>query len=280
MPEHKTISFGRYLKSVRLEKGIDLKTVSSRTRIGLDTLRFIEEEDHDRLPAEVFVKGFLRAYAREIDADGDEVVSRYAAGRHMLAAAARVESDRIRSSARFWPRFMATMAVFCLIVAISVGLLTPHEEPPVPVPDTLPADTGDAATLPASGPKAPAPPAPAPPAPELSAPETPDTETKPSPPAVVDEIPPVVSAPPGPPVRAVDTHLLEIRAVDETWMKVIVDNLASREMTLRPGDRLELEARSGFNLLIGNAAGILVFLDGKPVSVPGKSGQVITLQLP
>jgi hypothetical protein len=33
-------------------------------------------------------------------------------------------------------------------------------------------------------------------------------------------------------------------------------------------------------LLIGNAGGILLALNDQPVSVPGRSGQVVTLQLP
>jgi hypothetical protein len=35
-----------------------------------------------------------------------------------------------------------------------------------------------------------------------------------------------------------------------------------------------------FNLLIGNAGGISVQLNGQPVPVPGGSGQVVNLQLP
>ena len=70
------LSFGRYLKRIRLEKRIQLEEVSQETRIGIDNLLLIENQDHGRLPDEVFVKGFLRAYAQVIDADGDEAVKR------------------------------------------------------------------------------------------------------------------------------------------------------------------------------------------------------------
>jgi hypothetical protein len=50
---------------------------------------------------------------------------------------------------------------------------------------------------------------------------------------------------------------------------------------LKPGDLLELEASSGYNLLIGNAAGVQLTLNGKPVEkFLGKSGQVVTIQIP
>ena len=58
------LSFGRYLKNIRLEKGLHLDMISKETRIGLHNLALIESEDHKNLPAEVFVKGFLRAYAK------------------------------------------------------------------------------------------------------------------------------------------------------------------------------------------------------------------------
>ena len=74
--ENDSVSFGRYLKSKRLEKGISLKMVSGETRIGLDTLAHIEDEDVEKLPAEVFTKGFLRAYAKAVGADGDEAFRR------------------------------------------------------------------------------------------------------------------------------------------------------------------------------------------------------------
>ena len=71
------LSFGRYLKNMRLEKGIHLATVSKETRIGIHNLALIENEDHAHLPAEVFVKGFLRAYAKAIGADGDRTLELY-----------------------------------------------------------------------------------------------------------------------------------------------------------------------------------------------------------
>ena len=75
--ENKSISFGSYLKTIRIEKGIDLEDVSIKTKIRMDNLLLIEKEDHARLPDEVYVKGFLRAFAKVIGADGDEAVRRY-----------------------------------------------------------------------------------------------------------------------------------------------------------------------------------------------------------
>ena len=77
MENKQSASFGGYLKTVRLEKGIKLSTISSQTRISRDTLEALEVGDHARLPAEVFVKGFIRAYARVVGADADVAVKDY-----------------------------------------------------------------------------------------------------------------------------------------------------------------------------------------------------------
>ncbi|NNK84858.1 MAG: helix-turn-helix domain-containing protein, partial [Desulfobacterales bacterium] len=66
--EKKSLSFGRYLQDIRLSKGISLETVAEETRIRIDNLLLIEGENHDKLPDEVFVKGFVRAFAKAIGA--------------------------------------------------------------------------------------------------------------------------------------------------------------------------------------------------------------------
>ena len=70
------LSFGQYLKTIRLKRGIELEVISKETRIGMANLRHIESEAHDLLPAVAFVKGFLRAYAQALGVDGEDVVRR------------------------------------------------------------------------------------------------------------------------------------------------------------------------------------------------------------
>ena len=76
-PAKDSLSYGQYLQTSRLEQKISLERVSEETRIGLEILKLIENEDHEKLPAEAFIKGFLRAYAGAIGIDGKEAVRRY-----------------------------------------------------------------------------------------------------------------------------------------------------------------------------------------------------------
>ena len=68
---------GRTLKQIRERMGIGLEEVSSETRVSLKILQFIEEEAFDKLPALVYLKGFLKSYAQSLGLDPARVVDGY-----------------------------------------------------------------------------------------------------------------------------------------------------------------------------------------------------------
>ena len=68
---------GQYLRAERNKRGMSLDEVAARTRIRLQTLEALERDDYPMLPAEVTVKGFLRAYARCLALDEQQVLARY-----------------------------------------------------------------------------------------------------------------------------------------------------------------------------------------------------------
>jgi len=65
------------LRDARVQAGRSIDDISRRTKIPTPTLERIENGDADALPADVFVCGFLRAYAREVGLDGDAAVARF-----------------------------------------------------------------------------------------------------------------------------------------------------------------------------------------------------------
>jgi cytoskeletal protein RodZ len=275
------LSFGRYLRSVRRERGISLEKISKETRIGLDTLNLIEQEDLSGLPAEVFVKGFIRSYAKAVGADGDRAVSAYLISLSRLQRSEQSEADLDRLSNRFWPHMMMAAGILIVVITVSIFALSgvPKEEG-APQPS-------ETATTPEAAPAAEkAPPAPFPAEQvkvplEESTPEPASRSEAPSAfPAESGRQTEVASSGAGSAGRATAKQILEITAEAETWMKIVIDDEKSKEVTLKPGDRLALEASEGFELLIGNAGGVSMRLNGEPVEVGGKSGQVRSLTLP
>lgn len=70
-------ALGSYLRNAREARGLDLRDAAQQTRISINYLKAIEDEDFSKLPGEVFVKGFLKNYARFLRLPEDEVVIRY-----------------------------------------------------------------------------------------------------------------------------------------------------------------------------------------------------------
>ena len=75
---------GSSLREARLRQGLDFPEIEQSTKIRGKYLRALEDEQFDLLPAQTYVKGFLRSYAEYLGLDGqlyvDEYNSRYVVG--------------------------------------------------------------------------------------------------------------------------------------------------------------------------------------------------------
>jgi len=72
-------TFGQYLKSQRELRQISLEEVAAGTKIGIHLLKALEDDRWDILPAEVFIKGFIKSYAEYIGLDPEDTLLRYEA---------------------------------------------------------------------------------------------------------------------------------------------------------------------------------------------------------
>src|SRR6266478_5993928 len=72
-------TFGDHLKREREMRGVSLDEISAATRIATRFLRAIENEQWDDLPGGVFNRGFVRAVARYLGLDEENIVAEYAA---------------------------------------------------------------------------------------------------------------------------------------------------------------------------------------------------------
>jgi len=59
-------SIGRYLRRTREARAMSVEEISRATRIPVASIEKIEADHFDDLPGEVFVRGFLKAYARAV----------------------------------------------------------------------------------------------------------------------------------------------------------------------------------------------------------------------
>jgi cytoskeleton protein RodZ len=114
---------GNSLREARLRQGIDYAQVELGTKIRSKYIRALEDEQFGTLPAQPYVKGFLRTYAEFLGLDGqlyvDEYNSRYVVEGHEDGPpiARRPPSGRIRRN-----RGVERKAV--LLALLGIALLT------------------------------------------------------------------------------------------------------------------------------------------------------------
>jgi len=70
---------GSGLRRARMRRGIELDQIADITKISCTNLRYLENENFGDLPASVYVRGFVSAYARVIGLDPKRVASDYMA---------------------------------------------------------------------------------------------------------------------------------------------------------------------------------------------------------
>src|SRR5882757_8736062 len=72
-------SLALWLRTGRMQRGLSLEAVSKVTKIQPRILERLEAGKLDGLPADVFVRGFVRSFARCVGLDEAEAIKRYAA---------------------------------------------------------------------------------------------------------------------------------------------------------------------------------------------------------
>ncbi|MBL0712913.1 MAG: DUF4115 domain-containing protein [Desulfosarcina sp.] len=255
--DHKLTSFGLYLQTARLEKNISIEALSAEIRVRIEILKRLEAEDHEHLPNEVFVKGFIRTYALAVGADVEEALERYQINRARRTVPPDQKTTRSPQRNRFWLFFLGAVGAVFLVAGLTLYLYSrlnaPHDTP-VAIP-TAPVEKPSAAPL--------------------------------KPPPVEEATPPTVTSAPNDakPLKEQTSinkkkYLLDIKAIEDTWLKIIIDDQDARQLFLKSGEVKQVQAAALFNLLIGNAGGVELMLNGSPVEVSGKSGQVVNIQLP
>jgi len=69
---------GAALRRTRLARGLEIAQITEITKVSPLYLRCIEEERYEALPAAVYVRGFVNAYARCLGLDAQRVATDYA----------------------------------------------------------------------------------------------------------------------------------------------------------------------------------------------------------
>jgi transcriptional regulator with XRE-family HTH domain len=93
----KNMTLGTYLQNAREAKNISLRDIADRTKININILRALEENDIDKLPNRTYVRGFVQNYAKIVSLPMDE--TNELLGRLYNPTDAQVQVQEVRSEA-------------------------------------------------------------------------------------------------------------------------------------------------------------------------------------
>jgi cytoskeleton protein RodZ len=283
---------GARLREVRESKSMSPAEVAAQLHLNEQTIRALEQNDPDRLPAPIYVRGYVRAYARLLGLNEEELLALYAPAQSPelrtvgMPPPAQNALGRPRLPWRFLGTLLLLAAVGWLAVYVLPGLwerfrsgdeTAPVVETPSllePLPEAVvpePADGGAGAIrLPERTLSSPelAPPPAAPVAPEPT-PE-PEPVPAPAPPPQVESAPAEPAVPPVSAQPEAERRSLSLRLNQESWISIRDADGERLLVGLYPaGSRHRLSGRPPLQVVLGNAAGVELTVDGEPYSLSG-----------
>jgi cytoskeleton protein RodZ len=125
-------TLGSLLTTTRKAKGKTLEDISKSTGISISKLQALEDGDRRRLPADVFVRGFIRLYSAEIGLDSQVALNMFEqewGGEQLNASEERrpLQAEAFAKSSivlRRWPSFV-TIIILCTIAYYAADFFFP-----------------------------------------------------------------------------------------------------------------------------------------------------------
>ncbi len=126
-------SLGQYLKQERESRQVALPELAQLTRIPVRLLRGLEQDDYQNLPADVFVRGYLKAYCRALHLDETPVLEWFTRGRPVEKEipVALPLVDAPETGRRFGIAIALVILLILFTLALSIVLRPRHRDTPI-----------------------------------------------------------------------------------------------------------------------------------------------------
>lgn len=236
---------GNIFKSNRIKKNLTLADVEQATKIRSKYLQAIEEEHFDVIPGKVYLKGFIKSYAKLLAIEDNEEINTFLEDNKTLAF--EIEMDKAFEQKDEIPKgiqkkhISIILGLFAILILFGVqNLYHKYFEEQVVIPP---------------------------------------------PPTISDkEIPPIIEKPPVSGETDVDLlpqnnqliiEILDITsAKDACWVQVYSDNSKIYEGIMYEGEQKTIEAKEKIKIKLGNAGVVKLTLGETDLDIPGKIGHV------
>ncbi|MEJ5363685.1 MAG: RodZ domain-containing protein [Desulfosoma sp.] len=299
---------GAFLESERKRQQISLEKLSRHTRISVRMLQALEAGEYEVIGTPLLIRGFLKVYCEALGVDPQPILEEYGSdirrydneGERLKRFQSWMKGGRKKGGAFlalflvlafgvtvaglwavWWPKYQMRKAA----TTAAREAVYPQQELPgdlavkkgpgelsgnpagelAPAPGVLPEQEGPAPPPDAGGT-----------APTDQRPEETPSETR----TVALPTGKEMEALSGPTVPSGSEHRLRIVADEEAWVQVKADDEKPQNRILKPGESAQWTLSRSAQVWTGNAGGIRLFWDEKPLKPLGKRGEVLRVKLP
>ena len=237
---------GLTLRIARERRGLSIPQLAATTKIPSGVLKALEDNAFEKMPGGIFTRGFIRAYAREVGLDAEEMIQEFlsetaatlppAPGTQAQREGAVEEIDQLQIDLD-GPGSRPDWGYALIVAALVVGFVSFNRS-----------DASEGA--------------------RTSSAEVVETAT------------PVATA--GTISEAVATTggalRVEMHARGECWVKAVVDGRTVVARLLQPGDRVTTDAQHDVVLRVGDPGAFSYSINGQPGRPLGEAGTPVTVR--
>jgi cytoskeleton protein RodZ len=288
-------SFASELKSEREKRNVSLAQIATETRISLRHLESLEEGRYGDLPGGIYNRAFLKAYCEFLNLDPTHIMQRYEDeisaiseralkskvhipqqtrslsisptlvwGFLVLISATGLFFSRNWIAAIFSPYFSHTPVTTARYESVKPAGAPKHSETHAPIaapPVRTPAQPETTITQPAlqNSPSSTVPDAPAPAAPARSG----EASNAPATPSTIPTMEQILR--------------LEISVTEKCWVSIDRDGTPVFRKIMEPGEVQSFRAAEKYQIVLGNAGGVQLKINGQPAKSLGKPGEVVKI---
>lgn len=241
-------SVGKFIRATRLETGLSLEEISAHTRICIRNLQAIEEDDISAMPSAFFYRSFVNQFGRALGIESDtlsslmegvlaQIPEPLVPGQAERIAKGAVIRSSIRPRSYKWLFSVGSLAL-ALVCCSGFYAFWEHAK-------------GDSSKIVAKV----------------------DSKLAPVSPAGVQ--PSSRMAPrSGWTAELANGYRIDLSAIEPTWLSVTADGRQEFSGTLEPEQTKSFAGRERGRIRTGNAGGISLVFNGKPIGVVGPRGEI------
>jgi cytoskeletal protein RodZ len=251
-------ALGDRFRAAREARGLTLSEVAEQIRIRSVYLGAIEDENWPLIGAPVYTRGFLRTYARFLSLDPEEAVADF----NDLTGPPAPTPDEVAIASRAGSKGLKPWIWGASVIAVALIAFVVYQEISLQQrPDSQVALTSAA---PSSSP--------------TDAPSPTDLSPQPSGSPLLTTSPLPSGSPGASPVPGTlftpGPSTISVQLSAPSWLRIVVDGNASIEGTFPAGTARTFRGKFAV-VRVGNAGGVQILVDGKPIGPLGKAGDVV-----